>query len=265
LSVLRTLYYASMVGGFALLVTWEAGSPLIAHPARRWRHIGRNLILFLLVLLIADGLVGERWLAISGLLRAQPAGLLTNLGLPLVALGCIAFVVADLAEYALHRVTHRLRWLWLLHTVHHADPHVDVSTGSRHHPIEVAIGLTFKIGLYVLLGIPLWLEGVRTIMVNPLMMIQHANIDYPPWVERRLGWLLVTPAMHRVHHSPDAPETNANYGQVLALWDRLFGTYRTPGAPPQPVYGLRALRDDGWQSVTGMLLTPVRARGVRDW
>jgi sterol desaturase/sphingolipid hydroxylase (fatty acid hydroxylase superfamily) len=94
-------------------------------------------------------------------------------------------------------------------------------------------------------------------------MAQHANIAYPAWVERPLRWLLVTPAMHRVHHLPEAPATDSNYGQCFSFWDRLFGTYRAPDPARAPRFGLANLAGESFQSVSGMLLTPVRARRLR--
>jgi sterol desaturase/sphingolipid hydroxylase (fatty acid hydroxylase superfamily) len=262
LILLRVAYYSSMTGTFCFLLFWEAGNPLVPTPARRWRHVVRNLVLFILLVAITDGVVGDWLLDIPAWLTDPPPGLLTTLQLPVLALVAIAFVLADLTGYLLHRLFHRWRWLWLLHSVHHADPHVDVTTGLRHHPIEGAVEITIKVGVYLLFGIPLWIEGARALLLNPLIMFQHANVDYPPWLERALSWLLVTPAMHRVHHSPEAIETNSNYGSVLTVWDHLFGTYRRAGPVREPRYGLRNLTADSWQSIAGMLLAPIRARRI---
>jgi sterol desaturase/sphingolipid hydroxylase (fatty acid hydroxylase superfamily) len=190
-----------------------------------------------------------------------PTGLLTPL--PLAAQLIVAFVVMDLSTYAVHRLFHAQRWLWLMHSVHHSDAEVDVSTSIRHHPVEVAIDVAVKLGLYLLLGLPLWIEAARTLLINPLSMAQHANIAYPAWVERPLRWLLVTPAMHRVHHLPEAPATDSNFGQCFSFWDRIFGTYRAPDPARAPRFGLANLAGESFQSVSGMLLTPVRARRLR--
>jgi sterol desaturase/sphingolipid hydroxylase (fatty acid hydroxylase superfamily) len=157
---------------------------------------------------------------------------------------------------------HRWRPFWLLHAVHHADPYVDVSTGLRHHPIEVAVQVVGKVGLYLALGIPLWIEAARTVMLNPMVLMQHANIRYPIGLERSMAWLFVTPGMHRVHHLPDPQHTNCNFGQVFTIWDRLFGTYRSIRIPTDAQFGLRNLAGDSWQTVRGMLLTPFLARRI---
>jgi sterol desaturase/sphingolipid hydroxylase (fatty acid hydroxylase superfamily) len=116
--------------------------------------------------------------------------------------------------------------------------------------------------LFLARGIPLWVEGARAVVLNPLNLLQHANVEYPRWIERRLGWLLVTADMHRIHHSPEPRETNSNFGAVFSFWDRLFGTYVPPDPARAPTYGLRSLAADSWQTVAGMMLTPIRARGL---
>jgi len=261
LSLLRIAYYGLMAGTFAFLLLWEDGSPLVRDMPSRRRHVLRNLALFVCVVAVADGLVGAWLLDIPSRLVITPTGLLTPL--PLAAQLIVAFVVMDLSTYAVHRLFHAQRWLWLMHSVHHSDAEVDVSTSIRHHPVEVAIDVAVKLGLYLLLGLPLWIVAARTLLINPLSMAQHANIAYPAWVERPLRWLLVTPAMHRVHHLPEAPATDSNYGQCFSFWDRIFGTYRAPDPGRAPRFGLANLAGESFQSVSGMLLTPVRARHLR--
>ena len=191
LSLLRIAYYGLMAGTFAFLLLWEDGAPLVRGMPSRRRHVLRNLALFVCVVAVADGLVGAWLLDIPSRLTITPPGLLTPL--PLIVQLIVAFVVMDLSTYAVHRLFHAQRWLWLMHSVHHSDAQVDVSTSIRHHPVEVAIDVAVKLGLYLLLGLPLWIEAARTLLINPLSMAQHANIAYPAWVERPLRWLLVTP------------------------------------------------------------------------
>ena len=263
LSALRFAYYAATLGAFAFLVTWEGGDPKASPPPRRLRHILRNLALFAIVVAVADGLV-LGWLMDVPRRLTESRGLLSELSLPPLAFFACGFVLADLFDYGLHRLLHRWRWLWLIHSVHHSDAHLDASTGVRFHPAEVVIETVLKTSLFLALGIPLWVEGARAVVLNPLNLMQHANVDYPVWIERSLSWLLVTPDMHRVHHSPEQRETNSNFGAVFSFWDRLFGTYVRPEAARAPVYGLRGLASESWQTVAGMVLTPVRARGLAE-
>jgi sterol desaturase/sphingolipid hydroxylase (fatty acid hydroxylase superfamily) len=259
LEAVRVAYYLGTLGAFAFLATWEVGDPRLATPPHRLRHILRNLGLFVLVVAIADGVV-LGWLMQIPWRLTESNGLLTALSLPTIAMLAIGFVLADFFDYAFHRLLHRWRWLWLIHSVHHSETHLDVSTGGRFHPLEVSVEVALKSGLFLVLGIPPWIEGARAVVLNPLNLLQHANVDYPPWIERRLGWLLVTADMHRIHHSPEMRETNSNFGAVFSFWDRVFGTYVRPDLARVPTYGLHKLGADSWQTVTGMMLTPIRAR-----
>lgn len=259
LGFIRVAYYAGTLATFAFLATWEGGDPRIAPRSSRWRHILRNVAVLGLVIVIADGVILGWLLGINRRLTVSD-GLLTALALPALAQFALGFLLADFFDYGFHRLLHRWRWLWLIHSVHHSDPQVDVSTGARFHPIEVTIEVALKSLLLLGLGIPLWVEGARAVLLNPINFYQHGNVEYPPWIERRLGWLLVTAEMHRLHHSPDRAETDSNYGAVFSFWDRWFGTYTAPDPSRGRSFGLRALAAESWQSVAGMMLTPLRAR-----
>jgi len=260
LHALTQAYLVANIGVFAFLVVLEGGRDALVATSGRWRHVLRNLGLFATVLFFADGVVLGWWLGVPSMLTLS-AGWLTPLDLAPLTQFALGFVLLDLVDYFYHRLSHRWRPLWLLHLVHHSDPHVDTSTAVRFHPVEVSIEMTLKLLLLLALGIPLWVEGARAVVLNPVSVFQHANIAYPRWLESAIGWLLVTASMHRVPHSPEPHETNSNYGVVFSCWDRLFGTYVAPSGPRPQRYGLAGITDEArWQSVAGMLLTPVRAR-----
>lgn len=254
LSLVGKLYFAAFAGCFAFFVAWEASSP------QRLRHIARNFGLFLLVVFLADGVVGGWIFQVHERLAQVPDGPLSALRHSVPAQIAAGLLVLDLLNYGFHRLCHRVRWLWLIHAVHHSDPQPDASTGLRSHPIEVSIGVAATIVTLTALGLPLWIEGARAILVNPLTLAQHASITLPPRLSRALGWLIVTPQMHRVHHSTAPEEYNTNYGQMFSFWDRLFGTYRKPERMAPRSYGLNPLGADSWQSLFGMTVTPWRAR-----
>jgi sterol desaturase/sphingolipid hydroxylase (fatty acid hydroxylase superfamily) len=153
--------------------------------------------------------------------------------------------------------------LWLIHTVHHSDPHVDATTSLRHHPLDVLVTLAWQVGLMWLVGLPMWVLMLRGVVGVPIGLYQHANLRGPAALDRVLGAVIVTPAQHRLHHSPRVDETNANYGQMFSCWDRLFGTYRAPRYDVVADYGLARLAAPEWQGVRGMLATPFRARGIQ--
>jgi sterol desaturase/sphingolipid hydroxylase (fatty acid hydroxylase superfamily) len=273
LVVLRVGYFGGLIGVFAFLALWEDGNPLTAgsSPARssgafpapgsaRARHMARNVGLAAAAAAFVYALVLNWQSPEIATFPGFPAGLLERFGVPFAALLAIGLIITDLAEYLFHRLCHRWRWLWLMHAVHHSDPELDVTTSLRFHPFEPALEAILKMALLLLLGIPLWMEAVRALVLNPVNLFQHASVAYPRWVERHLQWLIVTPAMHRLHHSPVMAETNSNFGPGLSVWDRLFGTFRRPDADRPLNYGLSKLSDDSWQSVGGMLLTPFTAR-----
>lgn len=260
--MVRVAFLGGFIGVQAFLLLWEDGRPLANPPASRWRHRARNAGLFIVTLCIITPLFSDVLPGDSAVLPGFPPGLLSPLNLSVGWLVAAGIVAGDLVEYLEHRLSHRWRWLWLIHAVHHSDTDVDATTGLRFHPLEVTLQILLKLAAFTLLGVPLWVEAVRAVFFNPLNFIQHANVSYPAWVERRLQWLIMTPALHRLHHSPIQAETNSNYGPGFSIWDRLFGTFRHPQGERPLRYGLSKLNDDSWQTVGGMLLTPLTARGM---
>lgn len=250
-------YYGLFIGLVVFFLLWEEGAPKTPfnNTRQRRKHILRNLGMLGLVILIADFVVGQGLLHANDFLYAPPNILLDGMTWPLPVQLVIALLASDLLEYAIHIASHRISWFWRLHAVHHSDPHLDVTSAGRLHPLEVSIHVASKIGLYALLGLPLWIEGVRAVLQNSLLFIQHANVTYPVAIER-LRWLFVTPAMHRVHHDPALLERN--YGIVFSFWDRLFQTFQSPESTGPLRAGLPGHGDQDNQSMKGMLLSPFR-------
>lgn len=183
--------------------------------------IGSALLRLMAVLstaLLAVGAAAQAQAAGSGLLRliAMPEWLAVLLGVLLL----------DALIYAQHRLFHRLPWLWRIHRMHHADVDFDVTTALRFHPLEIALSMLIKVAAVWLLGVPVVAVVLFEILLNGCAMFNHANLRLPLAVDRPLRYLLVTPDMHRVHHSLHADEHHRNFGFCLALWDRLFGSYR---------------------------------------
>jgi len=263
LSLLTSIYLGLFAGTFAFFWLWEGGSPLRAFDDERVRrrHALRNLGVLAAVILVADLLYGTLTLRVGEHLLDPPTGLLVPLDLPAWAQVVVAFVAIDLYEYGFHRLAHRWRPLWVVHAVHHSDPHVDVSTGARQHPVETAIIVTGRLAIYLVLGLPLWIEVARVIVANTALFAQHANVAFPKALEATRA-VLMTPAVHRQHHSPDPPLIDRNFGQLFSVWDRLFGTYAEPAGEAPPAYGLRTLESERWQTVAGILLTPFRPKSV---
>ena len=175
-------------------------------------------------------------------------------------------VILDLAIYLQHVLFHAVPALWRLHRMHHADLEFDVSTGLRFHPIEILLSMLIKFAVVAALGAPALSVLIFEVLLNATSMFNHANVRIPLGIDRVLRWLVVTPDMHRVHHSILARETNSNFGFNLPWWDRLFGTYRAqPAAGHEAMtIGIEQFRDPRELWLDRMLAQPFRG-GVGEY
>lgn len=227
---------------------------------RRWpSNFGLVALSSLLLRLVAPaGAVGVAvWAESRGL------GLLPALGAPVWVALPVAVVLLDLLIYFQHRVFHAVPVLWRLHRVHHADPELDASSGLRFHPVEILLSLAIKAAAVVVLGAPAEAVLVFEVLLNATALFNHANLAIPAWLDRPLRWALVTPDMHRVHHSEIREETDSDFGFCLSCWDRIFGTYRAEPAKGQlgMVIGVEGFRADDEQRLDRLLLQPLKAEG----
>lgn len=187
-------------------------------------------------------------------------GLLNHTSLHGAVEAVLAFVFLDLAIYLQHVVFHAVPALWRLHRMHHADLDFDVTTGVRFHPFELVLSALIKCAVVVVLGPPVIAVIVFEIVLNASSLFNHANLQLPEALDRCLRWIIVTPEMHRVHHSIVRDETNSNYGFNLPWWDRLLGTYRDrPRAGDEMVIGLAEFRDPDELRLDRMLTQPFRS------
>ncbi|MFZ2651055.1 MAG: sterol desaturase family protein, partial [Burkholderiaceae bacterium] len=187
-------------------------------------------------------------------------GLVNGLGLPAWAATLLAVVLLDLAIYFQHVMFHAVPTLWRLHRVHHTDLEFDVTTGTRFHPIEILVSTGIKCAAVAAIGAPAIAVLVFELLLNGAAMFNHANVRLPPALDRWLRWAIVTPDMHRVHHSIAYNETNSNFGFNLPWWDRLFGTYRAqPAAGHEAmVIGVDAFRSREELRLDRLLIQPLR-------
>jgi sterol desaturase/sphingolipid hydroxylase (fatty acid hydroxylase superfamily) len=192
--------------------------------------------------------------------EARGWGLMQAVGLPAWAGVPLAVVALDLAIYLQHVLFHAVPALWRLHRMHHADLEIDVSTGARFHPIEILLSMGLKLGVIAALGTPAVAVLAFEVLLNATSMFNHSNVRMPLWLDRVLRWIVVTPDMHRVHHSAVARETNSNFGFNLPWWDRLFGTYRDqPAAGHEAMtIGVEQFRNPAEQRLDRMLTQPFR-------
>jgi len=255
--VLRLSAFVSVLLG---LIVWEILDPRRARVLPRRARWPANLGLVVLntaavrVLFPLGAAGGALWAARSGW------GLFNLIEAPawMAFLGSV--VVLDLAIYAQHVAMHRVPALWRLHRVHHADLDVDVSTGVRFHPLEIVLSMGFKVALVVGLGAPAAAVIAFEIILNATSMFNHANVGIAPGLDRSLRAVIVTPDMHRIHHSIRREETDSNFGFNVSWWDRLFRTYRDQPKDGQLglTPGLGQFREPRELRLDRMLLQPFR-------
>ena len=175
--------------------------------------------------------------------------------------GVLAILFFDFAIWFQHLVTHKIPILWRLHRVHHADRDIDVSTAIRFHPVEILLSMLLKIGLVYLIGPAAWAMIAFEVILNGTAMFNHANIALPAWLDALIRKVLVTPDMHRIHHSTKRSEHDSNYGFSLSIWDKLFRTYiATPeGGEEAMTIGLE-WQDDSPSKLSWSLLLPFAKR-----
>jgi sterol desaturase/sphingolipid hydroxylase (fatty acid hydroxylase superfamily) len=219
------LRLACFAGIFVVMLLWENTAPkrkLSVSRIQRWTHnIGLLLVNSLVLrLLFPAAAVGLAYSAAS-----MGWGLFNHLVLPYWLEVTLAVLLLDLAIYLQHRLMHHLPLLWKLHRVHHADLDIDMTTGSRFHTLEILVSMLIKWLVIFLLGPALLAVLIFEMLLNGMAVFNHANVRFPARLDGVLRGLLVTPDMHRVHHSILRHETDSNFGFNLSIWDRLFGTY----------------------------------------
>jgi sterol desaturase/sphingolipid hydroxylase (fatty acid hydroxylase superfamily) len=255
----QTIRLGAFVGIFAVVALWEAVSPRRTQSLSRLRRWSSNLGLVALNTLILRLLFPAAAVGMAAFAAAQGWGLLNHLAWPVWLQILLSLILLDLVIYLQHVMVHAIPVLWRLHRVHHADLEYDLTTGARFHPIEIILSMVIKIAAIAALGPPVVAVVLFEVILNGMAMFNHGNIKLPDPVDQRLRWLIVTPDMHRVHHSVEVDETNSNFGFNLSLWDRLLGTYREQPRHGQlgMQIGIDSLRDPQITNrLDGMLRIP---------
>jgi sterol desaturase/sphingolipid hydroxylase (fatty acid hydroxylase superfamily) len=261
------LRLAFFVGIFALIALWELLAPrrvLTLPKASRWASnlglVGLNTVLLRVLFPFAAAgaalfCAEHRW------------GLLNYFEVPFAIAAPLAVIALDFVIWLQHVVFHAVPVLWRLHRVHHADLDYDVTTGARFHTLEILLSMLIKFGAIVVLGPPVVAVVIFEVLLNGTSMFNHGNIRLPLGLDRLLRWVVVTPDMHRVHHSVMADEANSNFGFNLPWWDRLGGTYRDQ---PRAGHAAMSIGIHGHGDphevarLPGMLLLPFRGE-IKDY
>ncbi len=253
-----TVRLGVFVGIFGLMAVWEvlgARRSLTAGKGRRWfGNVGLVLVDTLIVrLLFPAAAVGMAIVA-----EEFGWGLFHQITLPYWLAVLVSVALLDFAIYVQHVMFHAIPALWRLHMVHHADVDFDVTTALRFHPIEIVLSMLIKMAVVSVLGAPVLAVLVFEVLLNALAMFTHANIRIPSGIDRIVRWVVVTPDMHRIHHSVDEGEYTTNFGFNLSWWDRLLGTYLDQ--PEQGhegmSIGLPNFREATWRTLPRLLAMP---------
>jgi sterol desaturase/sphingolipid hydroxylase (fatty acid hydroxylase superfamily) len=254
---IRLAAFASL---FVALAVWEIFAPRRGQQLPRLLRWPNNMGVVILDTVLVRLIAPTTVVALALVCETQGWGLFQILGWPAWATIPLAVLAMDLAIYLQHVMFHAVPALWRLHRMHHADQEIDVTTGVRFHPIEILLSLGIKFGVVAALGPSAVAVVLFEVLLNATSMFNHSNVRMPLWWDRLLRWIVVTPDMHRVHHSIIVRETNSNFGFNLPWWDRLLGTYRDqPGAGHTGMtIGIEQFRVPGEQRLDRMLTQPFR-------
>ena len=234
---------AILVGGLAFFWLIEGVIPLFRFQYKKWQHAGIN-IFFTITTVLVNLAFAFLILQTSDWTVANNFGLLHIITMPTWVFGLLGLLGLDLiGAYLIHWLQHQVKVMWKFHLIHHSDIYVDTTTANRHHPGESVLRAVFTLlGVFVL-GTPMWLVMMYQSLSVVFSQFNHANIILPEKLDKWLSWIIVSPNMHKVHHHESRPLTDTNYGNIFAIWDRIFGTY-VYAAPQSLKYGIDTHPDE---------------------
>jgi len=258
------VYWSLFVVAFLAVAIWESVRPKreLSWPAgRRW---GRHGLLLAIAGVISTVVFRVSPIAMATAVSGSRFGILSRPWLPFLVRCAATIILLDLLHYATHRAFHSFAVLWHVHEVHHSDPDFDVSTSGRFHPIEVVLVQGATLGAVALLAPPPVAVFASSLLAMALNFFSHANAALPKRLDALVRAVLVTPDMHRIHHSEEIAEQSRNFGQTFPWWDRLFGTYLAdPAAGEKMTTGITGIRGVSSLGLGFMLAEPFR-RSVAD-
>ena len=250
-----------------LLLWWESMAPFFPLFQRGWRERVRHGLRNVAVALLNSGmtavLFAGLWSSAASFAEQRSFGLATWAGLAGWPHAVAAILLLDVWTYLWHRMNHTVPFLWRFHRTHHADARMDVTTASRFHLGEILFSNCLRIPLIVLIGLHLWELALYEAFLLAVVQFHHANIGLPAALDRILRWVVVTPAMHKVHHSREQRETDSNYSSLLSIWDRVFRSFRLRDNPKTIRFGLDEFDSPEYQTLAGIMKTPAAANRSR--
>jgi sterol desaturase/sphingolipid hydroxylase (fatty acid hydroxylase superfamily) len=253
---------AILFAGFFFLYGLEFFIPLVP---RKSRHFFSN-IAFAAILFLVNLLFTSLTLLVGNWVAHHQYGLFNILDLERWVTITLSILLLDLyLGYFVHFLFHRYSLLWRFHSIHHSDDMVDVTTTFRQHPIESIIRICFHLSSIFLLGIPVWLLLAYLTLSTIIAQIEHANIRMPRRLDKWLQYIIVTPYMHKVHHSRYQLETDSNYSNIFSFWDRMFGTYKRRNNYSTIQYGLDYLDTHKHYSILDLMKLPFKKPKTREF
>jgi len=225
-----------------LTVCWilEGNFPLFQFDYRKWKHASVNFV-FLATTMIINIFFGVATVGIFDWIHLHQFGLTYLIDWPIWAelLMCI-LIFEFMAQYLVHYLLHRVKWMWKFHMIHHSDTHLDVTSGTRHHPGDFMLREIFALAAVVITGAPIGYYFFYRFCTVFFTYFTHANISFPVWIDKPLSYIFITPNVHKFHHHFERPWTDSNFGNIFSIWDRLFGTF-VYDDPKKIHYGLDVL------------------------
>jgi sterol desaturase/sphingolipid hydroxylase (fatty acid hydroxylase superfamily) len=255
-----TVRLGAFIGVFTAMALWEVAAPRRPRSYPRAKRWPSNLAIVVLNTALVRILLSATAVSLAALGTQRGWGLLNSLPLLSWCRIITSVILLDLAIYLQHVMFHAVPALWRVHRMHHADLDFDVTTGARFHPIEIILSMLIKFGVIAATGASAAGVLIFEVLLNATSMFNHGNVRIPFGLDRYLRWFVVTPDMHRVHHSIVVAETNSNFGFNLPWWDRLLGTYRAQPAAGQEgmTIGIEQFREVREVWLDRMLLQPFR-------
>ena len=250
----------AFLGVLAAMALWEIAAPRRRRDFPRVIRWTNNLALVIVDTVILRLTFPILAVGLAVMAEDRGWGLFNNLDIPVWGAALVSMLLLDLAIYLQHVMFHAVPALWRLHRMHHADLDFDATTGLRFHPVEIVVSMAIKLAVVAALGPPAFAVLLFEVILNATALFNHGNINLPVSLDRWLRWAVVTPDMHRVHHSMDPRETNSNYGFNLPWWDRLLGTYVAQPAKGHTgmEIGIEQFRTKRDLWIDRMLVQPIR-------
>ncbi|HAN39549.1 MAG TPA: sterol desaturase [Chitinophagaceae bacterium] len=246
-----------LAGGIAFFWLLEYAVPLMQFNYNKIRHSLPNFFFTVTTIVVNFSLAFTIVLASDAAIK-YGFGVLQWWAMPLWLAAIVGLLGLDfIGAYLVHFIQHKVKWMWRFHMVHHADTQVDTTTANRHHPGESVFRAVFTTLAVLIMGAPIWLVFLYQSLSVVLSQFNHANIKLPMWLDVAISYVIVSPNMHKVHHHYVRPETDTNYGNIFAIWDRLLGTYHF--TPPYEIqYGLDVLQGVDDKAIGTQLQVPFR-------